>query len=179
VVGQNIDFWVSAEYWLADRLVLSEIRRLLGGKVRRIIVVHGVPMRQTRWFFEAAGASPLQLFGRPETTGIGLCEPPDMPRPGSLGRSMAEVETSVDDTGQVFSAGRHIAEARLVILANKEKGYSAQLSACPQVQTDGRLDLGVAGELDEDGFIWAEPPLGPLDAPSLAVLPIGFADNGN
>jgi long-chain acyl-CoA synthetase len=147
--------FLAVSHLIADRLVLSEQRRLLGGQVRRMIVHAAAGMRrETRWFFEAMGLSPLGFVGVPESSGIGLLELPDDPRPGSYGRGMPGVDVWVDADGRLRIRG-----------ANIDRGSIG-------VDERGWLDLELAGEIDDEGTIWPERALGALDASSLAVLPI-------
>jgi long-chain acyl-CoA synthetase len=141
-------------YLLADRLVLSELRRLLGGQIRRIIAYAPGMRRQTRWFFESIGLSPLCFVGIAESCGIGLLELPEDPRPGSYGRAMPGVDVWVDADGRLRIRGANVAHG------------------VPNVDVRGWLDLEIFCEIDDEGMIWPESPLGALDAPSLAVLPI-------
>ena len=145
---------LSCSFFVADQLVLSEYRRLLGGSVRRLVSRGAGTRRSTRWFFEAIGLSPLGLVGLPESCGVGLLEPPDDPRPGSYGRAMPGVGVCVEESGAVKICGPFIAENAI------EREHS------------GWLSLGVSGEIDAEGTVWPERALGALDASSLAVLPI-------
>lgn len=154
ICGTELGPYLAACYLIADQLVLSEQRRLLGGCVRRIIVPFAGTRRATRWFFEAMGISPLSFIGVPESAGVGLLELPEDPRPGSYGRGMPGVDVWVDADGRVRIRGANVANASI-------SGDDA-----------GWLDLEIIGEIDEEGTIWPEHSLGALDAPSLAVLPI-------
>ena len=139
---------------IADQVVLSEYRRLLGGMVRRLVSRNARTRRSTRWFFEAIGISPLGLIGSPESAGVGLLEPPDDPRPGCFGKAMPGVGVCVDESGRVMIRGQCVAENAV------ERNPS------------GWLRLDISAEIDDEGTVWPERALGALDAPSLAVLPI-------
>ncbi|MGE5787126.1 MAG: AMP-binding protein, partial [Myxococcales bacterium] len=154
ICGTELGLYLFASHWVADRLVLSEQRRLLGGCIRRIVVHVSGMRRATRWFFESMGISPLAFVGRPESAGIGLLELPEDPRPGSFGRGMPGVDVWVDSEGRVRIRGANVARS------------------VGGVRDEGWLDLEITGEIDEEGTIWPEHSLGALDAPSLAVLPI-------
>lgn len=154
ICGAEVGPYLIACHWVADRLVLSEQRRLLGGCIRRIVVHVSGMRRATRWFFESMGISPLAFVGRPESAGIGLLELPEDPRPGSFGRGMPGVDVWVDAEGRVRIRG-----------ANVARSFGG-------VGEEGWLDLEITGEIDDEGTIWPEHSLGALDAPSLAVLPI-------
>jgi long-chain acyl-CoA synthetase len=145
---------LSCSLFVADQMVLSEYRRLLGGAVRRLVSRGARTRRSTRWFFEAIGLSPLGLLGLPESCGVGLIEPPEDPRPGSFGRAMPGVGVCVAGTGAVQIRGPFVADNAI------------------ERQASGWISLGITGEIDADGTVWPERTLGALDASSLAVLPI-------
>jgi long-chain acyl-CoA synthetase len=151
---------IAAGGWLADVAVLAQVRRLLGGALRTIVVWPGTMQRATRWFFEAARLSPLGLFGRPESSGIGLMEPIRAPRPGSYGWPMPYTETRIDDQGMLYTRGPH------VVAASKRDRDAGTNGEAPW------LPLGLSGDRDDEGYFWPERAFGALDAPSLAVLPI-------
>jgi long-chain acyl-CoA synthetase len=154
ISGADSGPFLKLSHWVADYVVLSELRRLLGGNVRRI-VVHAAGMRRsTRWFFESMGISPLAFLGVAASSGIGLLEVPDDPRPGSYGRGMPGVDVWVDADGRIRIRGANVASGAIGV---DERGW---------------LDLEITGEIDDEGTIWPERTLGALDAPSLAVLPI-------
>lgn len=154
ISGTELGPLLAVRHVIADYLVLAELRRMLGGQLRRIIVPAAQTRRQTRWFFESIGVSPLGFIGVPAAGGIGLMELPDDPRPGSFGRGMPGVDVWVDAEGRVRIRGANIARQ------------------APGVDDRGWLDLEITGEIDEEGVIWPERSLGALDAPSLAMLPI-------
>jgi long-subunit acyl-CoA synthetase (AMP-forming) len=154
ISGSEMGPFLAISHRLADSLVLSVPRQLLGGQVRRCLVRAEGMRRNTRWFFEAVGISPLGFYGVPASGGIGLLELPEDPRPGSYGRGMPGVDVWVDAQGRVRVRGGNVSRT------------------APGVDERGWLDLEINGEIDEDGTIWPERSLGALDAPSLAVLPI-------
>jgi long-chain acyl-CoA synthetase len=154
ISGTDLGPFLALSHLIADRLVLSEQRRLLGGHLRRIVVYADGMRRSTRWFFESIGISPLGFLGIAESGGIGLLELPDEPRPGSYGRGMPGVDIWVNAEGKIRIRGANVSPAAL------------------GVDDRGWLDLGITGEIDEEGTIWPERDLGSLDAPSLAMLPI-------
>jgi long-chain acyl-CoA synthetase len=154
ISGTELRPFLAISHLIADRLVLSEQRRLLGGHVRRLIVNAAGMRRQTRWFFESMGLSPLGITGVAETSGIGLLELPDDPRPGSYGRGMPGVDVWVDAEGHIRIRGANVSR------------FS------PNLDERGWLDLGIVGEIDDEGTVWPERALGSLDAPSLAMLTV-------
>lgn len=154
ICGTELGPYLAGCFVIAEYLVLAEQRRLIGGSVRRIVVHFAGTRRATRWFFEAMGISPLSFVGVPESSGIGLLELPEEPRPGSYGRGMPGVDVWVDTEGRVRIRGANVATASV------------------GVTDEGWLDLEITGEIDDEGTIWPEHSLGALDAPSLAVLPI-------
>jgi long-chain acyl-CoA synthetase len=154
ISGTELRPFLAISHLIADFLVLSEQRRLLGGHVRRLVANAAEIRRHTRWFFESMGLSPLGITGVAESSGIGLLELPDDPRPGSYGRGMPGVDVWVDAEGHIRIRGANVSRS------------------CPSLDQRGWLDLGIVGEIDDEGTIWPERVLGSLDAPSLAMLTV-------
>lgn len=154
ISGTELGPLLTVRQHVADYLVLAELRRLLGGQLRRMIVPGAQTRRQTRWFFESLGVSPLGFIGVAAAGGIGLLELPDEPRPGSYGRAMPGVDVWVDSEGRVRIRGANVSKQ------------------APGIDPRGWLDMEIIGEIDDEGMIWPESALGALDSSSLAVLPI-------
>jgi len=154
ISGAELGPLLTARQLVADYFVLAELRRLIGGQVRRLIVPGANSRREARWFFEAFGVSPLGIVGPAEASGIGLMELPDDPRPGSYGRAMPGVDVWVDAEGRVRIRGANVSKQ------------------APHIDARGWLDLDIIADIDDEGMIWPESPMGSLDASSLAVLPI-------
>ncbi len=163
---QEIGPFIGAQQAIAQRLVLSEVCALFGGRVRQTLLLSGSLSRSARWTYQALGLSPLRVFGRPECFGAALIEPPSDPRPGTLGRPLPETELRISEDGRLWTRGRHVFA-----------GYFGETARPQGVDRQGWLALEVEVELDDEGYVWPLRSLGSVDAPSMALMPISFGDN--
>ena len=88
----------SAQYQLADKLVLGKIRNLLGGNLE-FLVCGGAPLAtDLAHFYRGVGLSLVQGYGLSETTGPIAVQPPESNRPGSVGPLLEGNEIRIDSS---------------------------------------------------------------------------------
>ncbi len=129
------------EHAAADRLALSKVRQVLGGRMR-VCVVGGAPISpEILEFFAACGVTVLEAYGLTETaTGVSTNTIGDV-RAGTVGRPLPRMEVRVAEDGEILLRG-----------PNVFAGYWHDPGATAAALVDGWLQTGDVGELD-DGFL--------------------------
>ena len=138
------DPWVSARYWLADRLVLRRVRQVLGGRFR-FPIAGGAPLSvHTLRFFRALGLDVVEGYGMTETHLIVTLTQGGETRHGSCGRPIPGVEVRLAEDGEVLVRG----ETVMAGYYHKEELTRETIDAA------GWLHTGDIGRFDEDGYLY-------------------------
>lgn len=125
---------------IADRLVLSKIRDLVGGRVR-FMPCAGAPLSQEiEEFFYAVGIFVWYGYGLSETTATVTCHPPYHFKFGLVGIPLPGVEVKIAKNGEILVKG-----------GNVMKGYYKKLKETAEVFEDKWFKTGDIGEFDENG----------------------------
>ncbi|MBO0701473.1 MAG: long-chain fatty acid--CoA ligase [Candidatus Dormibacteraeota bacterium] len=130
-------------YRLADRLVLSGLRRRLTGGRLRYFISGGAPLlREVEGFFWAIGVTILQGWGLTETGSGTTANRIDDHRFDTVGKPLPDVQLRIADDGEILvkSPGNLIA-------------YHHDPEATREVLSDGWFHTGDIGEIDPDGFL--------------------------
>ena len=142
--GKSVPLVQRLLFFLAEHMVLKNIRRMLGINNCRILSTAAAPVAPEliKWFW-SLGKPMYEVYGQTECTGIATSNRPDALRIGSVGKSTedAEVELSAENEIKIRSPG--------VITGywnNPEK-------TADTIQHDW-LYTGDVGRLDEDGFVY-------------------------
>ncbi|MBN1532826.1 MAG: long-chain fatty acid--CoA ligase [Spirochaetes bacterium] len=133
---------LALRYRIADRLVLSKMRALTGGRVR-FFPCAGAPLSQEiEEFFYAMGIFICYGYGLSETSATVTCHEPSRFRFGLVGTPLPGVEVRIDDeTGEIQVRG-----------GNVMKGYYKKPDATAEVFTaDGFFRTGDAGLFEDNG----------------------------
>jgi long-chain acyl-CoA synthetase len=140
--GDGPGFLLQREYEIADRLVLSNIRNLFGGRLK-LAVSGAAPINpDILRFFDAAGVLVLEGWGMTETSTAATIATPEDFKFGTIGRPFSGVEVKIADDGEILARGPNIF-----------KGYYNNEEATREALVDGWLHTGDVGEIDEDGFL--------------------------
>ncbi len=133
---------LSAQYRLADRLVLHKIRNLFGGNLR-VAVTGAAPINpDILRFFDAAGVLVLEGWGMTETSTAATIATPDDFKFGTIGKPLPGVEVRIADDGEILVKGPNIFQ-----------GYYKNEEATAETLVDGWLHTGDLGEVDSDGYL--------------------------
>jgi long-chain acyl-CoA synthetase len=133
---------LALKHRLADALVLSKIRAVVGGE-KNFFSAGGAPLsKEVEEFFFAAGLLVCQGYGLTETAPMLSCNAPGAFRFGTVGRPVLGCEIRIAESGEILARG-----------ANVMRGYHGRPAETAAVFEDGWFKTGDVGVLDEDGYL--------------------------
>jgi len=141
--GKPVPMPLYVQHAIADRLVLSKVRNVLGGRVRAMISGAAPLDPAIADFFNAFGLLTLEAYGLSETSGASHINLPGAYRVGTVGRAIKGVECRIAEDGEVLLRGETIFAGYL----NRPEETAEMLDA------EGWLHTGDIGEIDEDGYL--------------------------
>ena len=131
------------KFWLADHLVLKNVKRLLGLDRAHYLGSGAAPISPDliKWYW-ALGLSMYEVYGQTENTGVATTNLPDQFKLGSVGVAAPETEVRISDEGEILLKGPHVF-----------LGYLNQPEKTAETVTDGWLHTGDVGYVDNNGFV--------------------------
>ncbi|WP_134772902.1 AMP-dependent synthetase/ligase [Ornithinimicrobium flavum] len=130
------------QHALADRLVFSRLRALMGGRVSYAISGGAALGERLGHFYRGIGLVVLEGYGLTETTAPATVNTPDMIRIGTVGRPLPGVSVRITDDGEIWLKGVGVF-----------RGYHDNPAATEAAMRDGWFATGDLGTLDADGFL--------------------------
>lgn len=131
------------EHALAQRLVLSKVKKALGSNMRHI-VSGGAPLSPTLGhFYRGVGFTVLEGWGLSETTGPLTLTPPGDVHIGSVGRVLPGNQLTLSDDGEVLAKGCAVTP-----------GYFNDPQATEEAFDDGWFKTGDQGRFDKKGNLF-------------------------
>jgi long-chain acyl-CoA synthetase len=127
---------------LADRLVLSRVRGLFGGRLQLALSGAAPIAAEILEFFAACGVVVLEGYGMTEGTAMTTCNRPGEIRFGTVGPPVAPAQVSIADDGEVLVRGPHVFG-----------GYYHDDLATRSTLVGGWLHTGDLGMVDSRGFL--------------------------
>jgi long-chain acyl-CoA synthetase len=131
------------EWKIADRVLLSKIRKALGlGKAQ--VLVSGaaaLPPHVCRWF-RNLNLEILEDFGQTESTGVICMTEKGIESAGTVGKAVKGMEVKIAPDGELLTRGRHVF-----------KGYFKDEASTAQTLEGGWLHTGDLAEIDARGLI--------------------------
>ena len=142
--GRAVPRRLEARFRLWDRLVLANVRRMIGLDRARTVTTGAAPISPelVRWYW-AIGLVMLEGYGLTESSGPLALNRPDANRTGSVGRPVPGVEMKIAADGEI------LARAPTVF-----RGYWNDSRKTAETVHDGWLHTGDVGRIDDDGFLW-------------------------
>jgi long-chain acyl-CoA synthetase len=132
---------LKAQYSLADRLVLSKVRKVFGGRLELALTGAAPIPREVLEFLDACGITVLEGYGMTETTAAATLNPARDPRFGTVGPALPGFGVAIADDGEILLSGPNIF-----------KGYHRNEEATRDVFEGDAVRTGDLGEL-EDGYL--------------------------
>ncbi len=141
--GRSVSPLLSAQYKLADKLVLSKIRDRFGGRLRFFISGSAALDREIAQWFDAIGIVVLEGYGLTETSAASSLNRPSAYRFGSVGWTLPQTEVKIAEDGEIMLKGPGVMD-----------GYHNMPEATAEsIEPDGWFHTGDIGELDAEGFL--------------------------
>lgn len=141
--GRRRGLLARARWAVLDRLVGARLRAAMGGQVRWAISGGAALSPDLARFFSEAGVPVLEGYGLTETSPILTGDPPDRPRPGSVGIAMPATQLRLAPDGELQVRGGQVFQ-----------GYWRDPQASAEAFDDGWLRTGDLARFDADGFVW-------------------------
>lgn len=143
-MAKKPSLWLSAQYAIANKLVLSKLRALLGGRIR-MMPCGGAKLEPTiGMFFHSIGINIKLGYGMTETTATVSCWSDKGFNPNSIGTLMPNVEVKIGENNEILVKGGMVM-----------RGYYKKPEETAAAFTeDGFLKTGDAGELDASGHLF-------------------------
>ena len=132
-------------YWLARKLVIDNVRRMVGLDKVQMALTGAAPISPEliRWY-QAIGVPLREGWGMTETSGGGTITPADGGKPGSIGMPGPGVEMRISEQGEILMRGPSVFA-----------GYLNQPEKTAEtIDKDGWLHTGDVGRVDEDGYFY-------------------------
>ena len=142
--GKKIPYLLNKQYALADKLVLSKLRALLGGRIK-MMPCGGAKLEPTiGLFFHAIGINIKLGYGMTETTATVSCWDDLKFNANSIGTPMPQAEVKIGENNEILVRGGMVM-----------KGYYKKPQETAEAFTaDGFLKTGDAGEFDAEGNLF-------------------------
>tara|TARA_Y100000588_G_scaffold98790_1_gene107369 strand:+ start:252 stop:2108 length:1857 start_codon:yes stop_codon:yes gene_type:complete len=142
--GENIPVNVKAQFYVADKLVFKNIRRLLGIDKCRWLSTAAAPIAPDLidWYW-AIGKPMYEVYGQTECTGIATANFTEDFRIGSVGKAAEGVEVVLSEDDEILIRGPGVI-----------KGYWNKPEKTAETIQQGWLHTGDVGRIDDDGFVY-------------------------
>ncbi|KMK51148.1 long-chain fatty acid--CoA ligase [[Actinobacillus] muris] len=136
--------WLKWQHRLADKLVLSKLRALLGGRIRMMPCGGAKLEPSIALFFHSIGVNVKLGYGMTETTATISCWAENHFNPHSIGTPMPNLEVKISAENEILVKGGSVM-----------RGYYKKPQETAQAFTeDGFLKTGDAGEMDSEGNLY-------------------------
>ncbi|MEM8930462.1 MAG: long-chain fatty acid--CoA ligase [Acidobacteriota bacterium] len=141
------------QHRILDKLVLSKIRALFGGRVRFALSGGAALSRDVGEFIDNLGIVVCEGYGLTETSPIASANHPAARKIGSVGQPIPGVEIFID---QSMVEDKESGDGEIIIKGpNVMQGYHNLPEQTAEVMTeDGGFRTGDLGRLDADGFLF-------------------------
>lgn len=127
---------------IGERLVYSEVRRKLGGRLRFVASGSAPLASNVMEFFHAVGVPIIEGYGLTETAPILTFNPLHALRVGTVGRPIGGVELRIAEDGEILARG-----------PNVMRGYFNKPDATADVLKNGWFYTGDIGQIDAEGYL--------------------------
>lgn len=131
------------KYFFAFKLVLKNMYKIFGGRLR-FCLSGGAPLDPAvAKFFHSAGVLILEGLGMSENTSFSNVNRPNNYRFGWVGQPGPGIEQKLADDGEIMFRGRNI----------MKEYYKNRVVTAETLTSDGWLYTGDIGEIDSEGFL--------------------------
>jgi long-chain acyl-CoA synthetase len=133
----------ATEWKIADRLVFSNVRKALGGRVK-VFISGGAPLgRDLAEWYADIGIRIHEGYGLTETSPVIAVNKPGAHKIGTVGKPLPNVEARIADDGEILVRGPSVF-----------KGYwNLPEETAKALDADGWFHTGDIGNLDAEGYL--------------------------
>ncbi len=141
--NQRIDAWLGFKHKIADRLLFSKVKPLMGLGNAHMCVTGAAPISQdVIEFFASLDLTIHEVYGQSEDCGPTSFNVKGQTRYGTVGKPLSGTEVKIAEDGEITVRGPHVFQ-----------GYYKDEAATAATLVDGWLLTGDLGELDPDGYL--------------------------
>ncbi|HJX63940.1 MAG TPA: long-chain fatty acid--CoA ligase [Polyangia bacterium] len=141
--GERSTFGLRIERALADRLVLSKLRALLGFDRCRFVISGGAPLAaEIAEFFHGLGLLVLEGYGLTETTAAAFVNRWNCYRFGTVGPAIDVIQSRIADDGEILMRGPSVFT----------RYHNNSAATAEAMDSEGWFHSGDIGHI-EDGFL--------------------------
>ena len=141
--NKPISFALKISYAIADKLILSKGRAVLGGNFRFMVCGGAALSLEIVHFFEQVGIHIKVGYGLTETTASVTCLLDDDININSVGKVMPLLDVKIGDNDEIMVKGGTVF-----------MGYYKKPELTAEVFKDGYFCTGDAGRLNENGYLF-------------------------
>ena len=149
--GASLSLGERLIFRLADRLILSKVRKRLGGRLKYAVSGAAALPKEVAEFVDGIGVSVYEGYGLTETSPVISTNIPGQRKLGSVGKPLPGVQVVIDRSvlghfryGEIVVSGPNV----MCGYHNRREETSAVLNG------EGELRTGDIGYLDEDGYLF-------------------------
>lgn len=131
-------------FFLADKLVLGNIRRLLGIDGARWLSTAAAPIAPELidWYW-SLGKPMYEVYGQTECAGLVTANMPQQLKIGSVGQAVPDAEVRLSDEGEILLKSPGVI-----------RGYWNKAEKTANTFRQGWLHTGDLGRIDDEGFVF-------------------------
>ncbi|MBP7064339.1 AMP-binding protein [Ferrovibrio sp.] len=134
---------LKAAFWLADHLVLKNIKRIIGIHRCRWLATGAAPISPDliKWYL-AIGMDMREVYGQTENVGLATAPQDGRLKLGTVGKAVPNTEVALSPEGEIILRGPHVF-----------LGYLNNPSKTAETVKDGWLYTGDVGLIDNEGWV--------------------------
>lgn len=142
--GQEPSGLLAVQYKLADRLVFSKVKPLLGLRDTTMAAVSAAPINpEILEYFSSLDVIIYEIYGQSEDCGPTTFSRRGATKFGAVGQAFPNTQVKLAEDGEILVSGRNVF-----------MGYYKDPAATAETLMDGWLYSGDLGKFDEDGFLY-------------------------
>jgi len=138
----HVPFGLSVQFAVLDRLVLSKLRKAMGGEVKYAVSGSAPLGLRLGHFYRSVGLTILEGYGLTETTAPLTVNLPSNFKIGTVGPPLPGVSIRIAEDGEIEGKGVDVFD-----------GYWKNEKATADVFDDGWFKTGDIGSLDDEGYL--------------------------
>jgi long-chain acyl-CoA synthetase len=134
--------WLNVQHKVADKLVYSKLRAVLGGQAKHAVSGGGPLGERLGHFFRGLGLIVLEGYGLTESTAPTCVTRPEATKIGTVGTQLPGCGVKIAPDGEILLRGIHMF-----------RGYHNNPEATAEAFDGEWFRTGDLGTLDDDGFL--------------------------